>query len=49
MERKRGRYGVLELHPRVSSFAPWIRQVLKSRVVTSDMADLSPSRKFLVA
>ena len=42
VERKRGRYGVLELHPRVSSFAPWIRQVLKSRVVTSDMPAPEP-------
>jgi hypothetical protein len=29
VERKLGHYGVLELYPRVSAFAPWIRQVLK--------------------
>jgi hypothetical protein len=27
--RKLGRYGVLELYPRVSSFAPWIRATMK--------------------
>jgi hypothetical protein len=30
VKRKLGHYGVLELYPRVSSFAPWIRQVLRS-------------------
>lgn len=29
--RKLGRYGVLELYPRVSAFVPWIRHVLQSR------------------
>ena len=30
VKQKRGRYGALELHPRVSAFAPWIRRVLQS-------------------
>jgi hypothetical protein len=30
VDRRRGRYGVLELSPRVSAFAPWIRHVLQS-------------------
>jgi len=28
--KKPGRYGVLELYPRVSSFAPWIEATLKA-------------------
>lgn len=31
VDRKLGHYGVLELYPRVSAFAPWIRRVLRSR------------------
>ncbi|HLA70504.1 MAG TPA: trypsin-like serine protease [Steroidobacteraceae bacterium] len=31
VDKKLGHYGVLELYPRVSSFAPWIRATLKSR------------------
>ena len=30
VNRKLGHYGVLELYPRVSAFAPWIRHVLES-------------------
>jgi secreted trypsin-like serine protease len=31
VDKKLGHYGVLEMYPRVSSFAPWIRATLKSR------------------
>ncbi len=31
VDRKLGHYGVLELYPRVSSFAPWIRKTLRSQ------------------